>query len=150
MFSHIANITPCYRFYSAALHSSIPSPNGLIFALRCVRSFIETRAVIRRRRYLPVEHFAASYEILKILKYAEISKPQFGTKSLADRSCDFIKDSLDFRHFRMSDSILPYYGHFGKSLNKTADYSCKTARFSICYLPSAFPVALPNAARSAP
>ena len=150
MFTHIANITPCYRFYSAALHSSIPSANGLIFALRCVRSFIETRAVIRRRRDHPAEQIAASYEILKILKYAEISKPQFGTRSLAGRSCDFIRDSFDFRHFRMSDSILPYYGHFGKGLNKTADYSCKTARFSICNLPSPFPVAPPKAARVVP
>ena len=50
----------------------------------------------------------------------------------------------------MSDSILPYYGHSGKGLNKTADYSCKNARFSMRKLPSAFPVAPPEAARFAP
>ena len=147
---HCQHNTMLHILSPTALHSSISSANGLVLALRCVRSFIETRAVIRRRRDHPAEQIAASYEILKILKYAKISKPQFGTKIPCWSFCDFIRDSLDFRHFRMSDSILPYYGHFGNSLNKTADYSCKTARFSICNLPSAFPVALLEAARVAP
>ena len=55
-----------------------------------------------------------------------------------------------FDIFQIPDSILPYYGHSGKSLNKTADYSCKTARFSMRKLSFTFPVAPPEAARFAP
>ena len=55
-----------------------------------------------------------------------------------------------FDIFQIRDSILPYYGHSGNSLSKTADYSCKTARFSIRKLSSAFPVAPPETARFAP
>ena len=54
-----------------------------------------------------------------------------------------------FDIFQIPDSILPYYGHSGKGLSKTADYSCKTARFSICRLSSPFSVAPPEAARFA-
>ena len=55
-----------------------------------------------------------------------------------------------FDIFQIPDSILPYYGHSGKALSKTADYSCKTARFSIRKLSSTFPVAPPKSARFAP
>ena len=59
-------------------------------------------------------------------------------------------DSWIFDIFQIPDSILPYYGHSGKGLNKTADYSCKTARFSMRKLSSAFPVAPPMAAHFVP
>ena len=70
--------------------------------------------------------------------------------SVVCSSCFLSFDSWIFDIFQIPDSILPYYGHSGKGLNKTADYSCKNARFSMRKLPSAFPVAPPEAARFAP
>ena len=69
--------------------------------------------------------------------------------SVVCSSCFLSFDSWIFDIFQIPDSILPYYGHSGKSLNKTADYSCKTARFSMRKLSFTFPVAPPEAARFA-
>ena len=65
VFTHCQHNTMLHILSPTALHSSIPSADGLALAPRHVRSFIETRAVIRRRRDHPAEQIAASYEIYK-------------------------------------------------------------------------------------
>ena len=94
--------------------------------------------------FAPADRFK-NLEIRKDFQTAIWNDPPLLTALVISSEIPWIFDI-----FQIPDSILPYYGHSGKGLSKTEDYSCKTARFSMCKLPSAFPIDPPEAARFAP